>query len=79
MPCKTLNVFNGSWSEKISMDRVHINILITEGIKFKVYPREEGIIHVFQAPCIVQEPREERNSKHELLLADIRNFSSPNM
>jgi hypothetical protein len=45
-------------------------------IKFKVYPREEGITHVFQAPCIVQEHGEEIISKDELLLADIKKISN---
>ncbi len=48
-----------------------------KGIKFKVYLSEEGIIHVFQPPCIVQEHGEEINSRDKLLLANIINFSNP--
>ncbi len=61
---------------------VHKDILVTKGdfpmkgIKFKVYPKEEGIIHAFQAPYIIQEHGEEKNSKDELLLVDTKKISS---
>jgi hypothetical protein len=48
-----------------------------KGIKFKVYPKEEGIIHVFQAPYIVQEHGEERLRKGRSAIGKHYIFSNP--
>jgi len=73
----TSNVFNKSWNEKRSMDRVPSDILVPmKGIRSEVYLRE-GDIHAFQTPFAIQEHQEKKNPNDELLLADPRNSSSP--
>jgi len=46
-----------------------------KGIKPNVYPRER-VIHAFKMPSIIQEHREERNTRDELLFGDHGNFSN---
>jgi hypothetical protein len=41
------------------------------------YIPKERVIHVFQAPFAIQEHREEKKSKGQMLLANLGKFSTP--
>lgn len=46
------------------------------GIKLEIYPKERGI-YAFQAQYAIQKHGDNKNPHDELLLANLRNFSSP--